>query len=348
MWAWPTSSWHDGSDVAASPRQILRRQLDRLAQRGWSAFAGTELESSSSADSYEQAFEKGYRSLEPANQYNVDYSPPGHRARRAADPPHPQRDGGRGNARRGLQGGVQPRPARDQLPTTRRRLRTADEHVIYKNGAKEIAAEMGMALTFIGEVQTSGEGQLRAAHPLLARRRERAAVPTRARRVSLVPRRQLAAAARADPAGWPRTSILIKALRAGVRSRRRSIAWGHDNRTCAAARHRSRAVAALREPRRGGRPSTPTSRSRRLIRRRDCTGSTAPWSSARCSRGTPTALSGFLTCHDARRCEGALRWFGRLRREAVRGSDVDDALTSTAPPPFEFRPSGGRSPIWER
>ena len=27
--------WHDGSDVVASPRQILRRQLARLAERGW-------------------------------------------------------------------------------------------------------------------------------------------------------------------------------------------------------------------------------------------------------------------------------------------------------------------------
>ena len=35
---------HDGVPVAASPRQILRRQLDRLAERGWTAYAGTELE----------------------------------------------------------------------------------------------------------------------------------------------------------------------------------------------------------------------------------------------------------------------------------------------------------------
>src|SRR6201997_1131948 len=34
-------AWEDGSDVAASPRQILRRQLDRLAERVWQAFAGT-------------------------------------------------------------------------------------------------------------------------------------------------------------------------------------------------------------------------------------------------------------------------------------------------------------------
>src|SRR5689334_22983577 len=29
--------WEDGSDVVPSPRQILRRQLARLAERGWTA-----------------------------------------------------------------------------------------------------------------------------------------------------------------------------------------------------------------------------------------------------------------------------------------------------------------------
>ncbi|OEV21850.1 hypothetical protein AN219_27130, partial [Streptomyces nanshensis] len=37
-------AWHDGSPVVASPRQILQRQLDRLAERGWQAYVGTELE----------------------------------------------------------------------------------------------------------------------------------------------------------------------------------------------------------------------------------------------------------------------------------------------------------------
>ena len=36
--------WEDGREVVASPRQILRRQLARLAERGLAANAGTELE----------------------------------------------------------------------------------------------------------------------------------------------------------------------------------------------------------------------------------------------------------------------------------------------------------------
>ena len=66
--------WADGEPVVASPRQILRAQLDRLAERGLEAFAGTELEFIVFKDTYEEAFEKGYRGLKPANQYNVDYS----------------------------------------------------------------------------------------------------------------------------------------------------------------------------------------------------------------------------------------------------------------------------------
>src|SRR5436309_6111031 len=67
-------TWFDGSPVAASPRYILRRQLDRLADRNLRAFAGTELEFIVYRDSYEEAWSRGYRELTPANQYNVDYS----------------------------------------------------------------------------------------------------------------------------------------------------------------------------------------------------------------------------------------------------------------------------------
>jgi hypothetical protein len=73
-------TWGDGTPVPPSPRQILRRQLDRLAERGWKAAAGTELEFIVFRDTYEQAWHKAYRELEPANLYNVDYSLLGPRA----------------------------------------------------------------------------------------------------------------------------------------------------------------------------------------------------------------------------------------------------------------------------
>src|SRR5271163_2660062 len=67
-------TWLDGMPVAASPRQILAGQVDRLAAREWTALAGTELEFIVYQDSYEQAAVRGYQDLTPANQYNVDYS----------------------------------------------------------------------------------------------------------------------------------------------------------------------------------------------------------------------------------------------------------------------------------
>ena len=115
--------WEDGTDVVASPRQILRRQLARLAERGWTAMAGTELEFIVFRDTYEDAWNKGYRDLEPANLYNVDYSMIGtarlepliRRIRNSMM--------GAGMARRELEGRVQLRPARDQLPLRRTRSR---------------------------------------------------------------------------------------------------------------------------------------------------------------------------------------------------------------------------------
>jgi glutamine synthetase len=59
--------WEDGTPVVASPRQILRRQVQALADRGWQAVAGTELEFIVFRDSYEDAWRKGYRDLAPAN-----------------------------------------------------------------------------------------------------------------------------------------------------------------------------------------------------------------------------------------------------------------------------------------
>ncbi len=66
--------WEDGRPVVASPRQILLKQIERLAERGLVPYVGTELEFMLFNDGFEAAWDKGYRRLQPANQYNVDYS----------------------------------------------------------------------------------------------------------------------------------------------------------------------------------------------------------------------------------------------------------------------------------
>jgi len=144
-------AWEDGSDVVASPRQILRRQLDRLAERGWTAAAGTELEFIVFNDSYEDAWRKGYRDLEPANLYNVDYSMLGtarvepliRRIRNSMMGADMRVENSKGECNFG-QHEINFRygPA----------LRTADDHAIYKTGAKEIAAQEGMAITYMAKL----------------------------------------------------------------------------------------------------------------------------------------------------------------------------------------------------
>jgi len=143
-------AWEDGSDVAVSPRQILRGQLARLAARGWSANAGTELEFLVFRDTYEQAWHKGYREMEPANLYNVDYSllgtarvePLMRRIRNSMEAAGMLCEDSKGECNFG-QHEINFRYADA--------LRTADQHSIYKNGVKEIAALEGMAITFMAK-----------------------------------------------------------------------------------------------------------------------------------------------------------------------------------------------------
>ncbi|MDT0528683.1 glutamine synthetase family protein [Micromonospora sp. DSM 115977] len=143
-------AWLDGSPVVASPRQILRRQLDRLAAHGLTAYAGTELEFVLFRDSYEDAWQRGYRDLTPANQYNVDYSLLG----TARVEPLLRR------IRREMAGaGLTPESAKGECNLGQHEIAfrydeavaCADHHVIYKNGAKEIAAQEGMSITFMAK-----------------------------------------------------------------------------------------------------------------------------------------------------------------------------------------------------
>src|SRR5262250_554356 len=58
-------TWLDGAPVVASPRQVLKAQTARLAEREWAAMVGTELEFVVYRDTYEQAAAKNYRDLVP-------------------------------------------------------------------------------------------------------------------------------------------------------------------------------------------------------------------------------------------------------------------------------------------
>ncbi|XXG09779.1 glutamine synthetase family protein [Micromonospora sp. SH-82] len=139
-----------GGPVPASPRQILRRQLDRLAEHGLSAYAGTELEFVLFDDSYEQARRRGYRDLTPATGHNVDYT----LLDTAGVEPLLRR------IRNEMAGaGLTPESAKGECNLGQYEiafrydaaLTCADHHVVYKNGAKEIAAQEGRSLTFMAK-----------------------------------------------------------------------------------------------------------------------------------------------------------------------------------------------------
>ncbi|MFD0259771.1 glutamine synthetase family protein [Kitasatospora indigofera] len=141
---------HDGRPVTVSPRQILRRQLERLAGHGFHAYAGTELEFIVFKDTYEQAWEKDYHRLTPVNQYNVDYSILG----TSRVEPLLRR------LRNEMAGaGLTVESAKGECNLGQHEiafkygeaLRTCDDHAVYKTGAKEIAAQEGVSLTFMAK-----------------------------------------------------------------------------------------------------------------------------------------------------------------------------------------------------
>jgi glutamine synthetase len=142
--------WSDGTDVLPSPRQVLRAQVARLTERGWSSNASTELEFLVFRDSYEEAWRKAYRDLNPANLYNIDYSLLGtakvepliRRIRNSMTGAGLVVENSKGECNLG-QHEINFRYADA--------LRTADRHSIYKNGAKEIADQEGMAISFMAK-----------------------------------------------------------------------------------------------------------------------------------------------------------------------------------------------------
>jgi len=143
-------AWADGSPVRVSPRQILKEQVRRLAERGLVAFVGTELEFIAFNTSFEDAWASGYRNLIPVNQYNVDYSLLG------VDRAEPLL----GPIRRGMEGaGLYVESVKGECNLGQHEiafryaeaLTTCDNHAVYKNGAKEIAASLGKSLTFMSK-----------------------------------------------------------------------------------------------------------------------------------------------------------------------------------------------------
>ncbi|TSD99828.1 glutamine synthetase [Skermania sp. ID1734] len=139
-----------GGPVPPSPRQVLRRQLDRLAERGLEAFVGTELEFMIFDESYETAWRAGYHGMTPANQYNVDYSILG--TSRVEPLLRRIRNDMAGAGLYVESAKGECNPGQHEIAFRYdKALATCDNHSIYKTGAKEIAAQEGKSITFMAK-----------------------------------------------------------------------------------------------------------------------------------------------------------------------------------------------------
>ena len=147
---WPPDASGQHSPVVQSPRAILQKQLDRCAEQGWVALAGTELEFIAFDTTYEAAHDARYHDLTPVNQYNVDYSILGttriepllRAIRNTMYDAGLDVEGAKGECNFGQHEiGFLYADA----------LTTADNHVVYKTVAKEIASQQGKAITFMAK-----------------------------------------------------------------------------------------------------------------------------------------------------------------------------------------------------
>jgi glutamine synthetase len=140
----------DGSPVDVSPRQILRRQIERAAELGFTAFAGTELEFVMFQTSFEQGWNNGYRDLVPMNQYNVDYSVLGsllvepllREIRRVTYAAGMNVESAKGECNLG-----QHEIAFKYAEV----MTTADNHSVYKTIAKDVVRSAGGSITFMAK-----------------------------------------------------------------------------------------------------------------------------------------------------------------------------------------------------
>src|SRR3954447_16568258 len=141
---------HDGPEVGPSPRQVLRRQMRRSEELGFTPKFGSELEFFLLKETYAEAHAKGYRDLTPSVPYILDY----HILASTYDEPFIRQ------IRNGMQGaGIPVETSKGEAWPGQHEinfryanaLTMADNHVVYKNGAKEIAHLNGCSITFMAK-----------------------------------------------------------------------------------------------------------------------------------------------------------------------------------------------------
>ena len=150
---------HDatGRAVAVAPRQVLRTQVERAAAAGLRFQMASELEGYLFKETFESALIKGYRNLGRASRYLEDY----HLFQGTREEPVLRRlrneMGGAGVPMEGTKGEW----GRGQVELNLEHadpLEMADRHALLKHGAREIAEQQGMALTFMPKIAPDEAG----------------------------------------------------------------------------------------------------------------------------------------------------------------------------------------------
>jgi glutamine synthetase len=220
--------WHDGSPVAPSPRQVLRRQMERAEAAGYTPMFGSELEFFLLKETYAEAHAKHYRDLTPSVPYILDY----HILATTYDEPLLRQ------LRNGMHAaGISVETSKGEAWPGQQEvnfrfadaLTMADNHAIYKNGAKEIAHLNGCSITFMAKPDHTWIGNSCHIHSSLWRDGSSAFAADRslfdrwlagqiacARELAIFLAPTINSYKRYAAGSWAPTTL----------------AWGNDNRTC--------------------------------------------------------------------------------------------------------------------
>jgi glutamine synthetase len=149
--------YDDGKLVAEAPRSVLRKQLDRLASQGLTCNIASELEFFLFNQTYHQAYDANYANLLPSSDYRIDY----HTMQTTRDEPilhairqHMGEAGVPIESTKGEWGKGQ-HEVNFVYATA---LPMADGHMVFKQGAKEIAEQHGKCLSFMPKITATEAG----------------------------------------------------------------------------------------------------------------------------------------------------------------------------------------------
>jgi glutamine synthetase len=141
---------HHGELLPHAPRSILKKQLARLKERGWTAYMASELEFYLFDEPYDKAREKDYKNLKHAGWYIEDY----HIFQTTKE------EGLIRTIRNNMEAiGIPVEVSKGEWGPGQEEINfryaealdMADRHVIYKNAAKEIAFLQEKAITFMAK-----------------------------------------------------------------------------------------------------------------------------------------------------------------------------------------------------